>query len=49
MATKQKIRIRLKAFDYNRSISPLQRSLTPPSAPARLSKACAFANPHEAF
>jgi hypothetical protein len=24
MATKQKIRIRLKAFDYNRSISPLQ-------------------------
>jgi elongation factor Tu len=37
---KQKIRIRLKAFDYNDRSSPLQRSLTPPSTPARLSNPC---------
>jgi len=49
MATQQKIRIRLKAFDYKLIDQSAARSSTPPSAPARSSRARAPADPHEAF
>ncbi|EWS65388.1 hypothetical protein Y695_01367 [Hydrogenophaga sp. T4] len=39
MSSKQKIRIRLKAFDYKLIDTSLPRSSTPPSAPAPSSRA----------